>query len=188
MDLPILGEISEYIPIPEIFHSFLYEGMFSECCVCDIELLHDGTGYIIEKAFKGDEVIFEYAMCNVCRMDMYEELSKKSLTLIEHYFDERINLVERRQDLLEGYDQSIEPWIDKCILSGKPRMDCDGYQIYADCDGGDLLFSYLPYIISCDSIDEIQELLSLKTRDRLDGFIRDVLNSPFDFKDMPVFI
>lgn len=51
--------IAEFIPIPPDFHSFLHDGPFTNCSVCDRYLLDDGTSYLVEKALDRDEVAFE---------------------------------------------------------------------------------------------------------------------------------
>lgn len=186
MKLPALGEIHEYIPIPKIFHSFLSEEKFSKCSVCNLYLLKEGTNYLIEKGFKGSEVIFEYAMCNSCRINMAGQLSVQSRKLIEHYFDERVDLANRREQLIEDYDQSVEPWITECLVQGNQRETCESYQICAECIGEHLVFTYLPFMLSSNAIEDLEKLLSKKTRDKLDDFTRDVLNSPVHLEDIPI--
>lgn len=75
--------------------------------------------------------------------------------------------------------------LDACVLSKKPRERCEEYQIYAECDGGDLLFTYLPYMICGDAIEELIRLLSKKTRDAIDDFAGRHLGMPPDFADAP---
>ena len=53
---------ANYIEVPVQFHSFMEEGPFSKCTLCEEPLLEDGTQYLIHKAFHREEVIFEYAM------------------------------------------------------------------------------------------------------------------------------
>jgi hypothetical protein len=43
-------------------------------------------------------------------------------------------------------------------------------------------------MISEDAVEEIQQLISKQTRESFDGFVRDVLNPPVDFKDIPILI
>ena len=102
MDLPELGTIEDYIPVPEPFHSFLEGGPFKSCTVCGLSLLEDGVQYVIEKAYHREEVIFEYAMCMSCRGGLMSELSRKSVQLVDNYFGERVDLVQRRANLLNS--------------------------------------------------------------------------------------
>ena len=65
------------------------------------------------------------------------------------------------------------------------RKQCRGHVIYGQCDGRHLLFTYLPYMISVEGIDELIPLLSKKTRDRLDDFIEEFLGMPPEFRASP---
>ncbi|WP_168205391.1 hypothetical protein [Bythopirellula goksoeyrii] len=44
-DLPELGPIRSYIPVPEVFHSFMDKKPFSKCLVCTKLFLDDGTEF-----------------------------------------------------------------------------------------------------------------------------------------------
>lgn len=175
------------IPIPRIFYSFEHEGIFQNCTVCDNFLLDDNISYFIEKAYRAQEVVFEYAMCTECRDSMETELSMESMVNIGNYFIEHVNM-NYRQELLEQFDNNIKPWLDECIFTGTTRSECQDYQICAECQGGQLIVSFLPLMISSKAIEEIQELMSKKTRESFDRFVRDSLNPPVDFKDIPVLI
>ncbi len=188
MDLPELDIGHDYIPAPAEYHSFELDGPFEKCAVCSCDLRQDGTQHVIEKAFNKGETIFEYAMCMQCRMNLNCELSRQSLKLVEHYFDERVDLVARRKLLLDAHKHDHHPWLSHCILSGEP-LDPDGeYQIYGQFDGPDLLFAYAPYAISGEEIEGILKCLSKKTRDRIDDFVDDVLGIPGGHVDLPVFM
>jgi len=176
------------IPIPKIFHSFFHEGMFPSCNVCDKGLLQEGVSYFIEKAYQKREVAFEYAMCDECRMAMGEELSLESMMNLANYFMEHGDLLARREHLIANFDNNIKPWINECLFTGKLRSECESYQICAECEGTNLIVSFLPFMISEDAVEDIQKLISKKTRESFDKFIRDVLNPPVDFKDIPILI
>ena len=174
MDAPDLGPIDEYIPIPKEFWSFAEDRPFEHCMVCNKPLLEDGRLYLIEKAYKKSEVVFEYA--------------QQSLRLIDHYFDEHVDLVKRRKGLIESYDEEISPWLSHCLITGKPASECEEYQIMTLCDGEDLLFTYIPCLISGKAMETIQGILSKKTRDRLDGFVEEFLGLPPEAKNPTPYI
>ena len=182
MDAPDLGPIKEYIPIPDAFWSFADEGPFEKCTACGKSLLDDGTLYLVEKAFKNSEVVFEYALCIDCHLGLRDELFQKSLQLIGHYFDEHVNLVERREKLIQDFEAGPAPWIENCLITGKPIDECEEYQIMTLCDGRDLLFTYIPCMISGQAMEDIQQILSRKTRERLDAFVEDYLGVPPEAK------
>lgn len=188
MDLPELPPIDKFKPVPSEFHSFELDGVFENCCMCDTYLLEDGVQYIIEKAFSNKETVFEYAMCFKCREKFNEELSSQSLKLIEHYFDERIDFAARRQKLMQLPGVDHQAWVNTCLLSGKTIQPESEYQIYAQCDGPDLLFTYMPYAISGEEIESLSKSISKETRERLDDFIDDVLGVPGAHLDISLLV
>lgn len=188
MNLPDLHILDDYIPIPEEFHSFETGKPFESCFSCQRPLLKDGTQYLIEKAFNRRETIFEYALCLDCRREWSTELSRQSLKLIEHYFDERVDLVTRRKRLLKSHPRDHRPWISTCVLSNEPCTPESEFQIFGIFDGGDLLFTYMPYAVSGKEIEALCQNLSKKTRDRMDAFVDDVLGIPGGHIDLPVLV
>lgn len=175
MDLPPLGPVP-FVPIPEVFYSAETGQPFGKCISCNCELGGDGTAYLIEKGFVKGETAFEYAMCFGCHQGLATELSPASMKRIEHYFGERIDLVNRRKEIVERDPANWEEWISHCVLSGKPLGD--EYQIYGQCDGGDLLLAYLPYAICGEELENIAQILSKETRERIDDFVDDFLGVP----------
>jgi len=170
-----------FIPLPPEFHSFTEEGPFTKCTLCEEPLLEDGKPYLIHKAFHRSEVIFEYAMCLPCRAKMQEELSTESLERINQYMDQ-FHIEDRNEQLLEEYGTDVSPWISHCLISGKPIEGEDEYHYYAFCDGPDLVFNGLPMALAGGVDEELNELLSRKTRDRLDGFVDEQFGLPPELK------
>ena len=186
MKLPDLENISEFIPVPEEFQSFEKGAPFSTCSMCHGHLLEDGTQYIIEKGYNRGETSFEYALCMECREKLMKGLSVKSLQLIEHYFDERVDLAARRARLIQSDPDDHRPWISQCVLSGTPLRRDSEYQFCGVCDGPHLLFAYLPYAICGEEVHSLCARLSRQTRDRIDQFVEDVLGVPGGSIDIPM--
>ena len=190
MQLPVLGLLKEYIPVPKTFHSFATGKPFGHCVVCEKSLLENGTQYVIEKAlkkypgFEAQDVIYEYAMCIGCCTRMRETLSSESLLVIDQYFDARVNLIERRTRMLQSAGLNVEGWLSHCLLTGTPRQDLSEYQLYAHCDGPDMLFSYLPYVISTQALTDLSDLISAETKDILDDFIDEHFGLPPELKQL----
>ena len=176
------------LPIPRIFYSFFHEAPFPECTACGRSLLEDGVEYFIEKAYQKGEVIFEYAMCNDCKMGMGEELSMESMMNLANYFLEHSELFDRRPHLMQRFDNSVKEWLEKCIFTGRRRNECDTYQICAECEGRNLIVSFLPFMVSGEAIEEVQGLLSKQTKESFDKFTKEVLNPPVDLKNIPILI
>lgn len=175
------------MPIPKIFHSVEHGGVFKYCSVCKIYLLDDEISYFIEKAFRGTEAVFEYAMCSNCRDSMETEVSMESMMNIGNYFLEHVN-ISYRKELMETFDNNIKPWLNECIFTGNQMNECQDYQICAECQGANIMISFFPLMISSQAVEEIQQLMSKKTKENFDRFVRDTLNPPVDFKDIPMLV
>ncbi|MFC6998366.1 hypothetical protein [Rufibacter roseus] len=168
----------ELQPIPALLHSYSSGEPFHSCITCDSALLANGSQYLVEKAIRNypeagvQDVIFEYAMCLTCAQQLREELSADSKVNIENYFAEHVNLEARRKALLSLPDpMKLDNWLSHCLVTGKAREDCTEYQIFGQCFGPDLHFGYMPYMLSGEAMDEIQELISPHTREILDDFM-----------------
>ena len=179
------------VEVPAVFHSFLEEGPFAKCTVCGADLAADGTQYLIHKAFHREEVIFEYALCLPCRARMQEELSAESIERINAYM-EQYDMEARSEEMLADRGSDVSAWLSNCLITGRPVDEADEHHIYAFCDGPDLVFSGLPLAIIGDVNEELNELLSQKTRDRLDGFVDEQFGLPPELKKpikgSPVFV
>lgn len=190
MDLPPLIITHEYVEVPEVFWSDASTGRFENCLVCERYLLEDGTRYLIEKAFRSyrgfesRDTVFEYAMCEECRLQMQEEMSAESRERVDQFFTDHVDFVERRKKLLASGDLQSKPWLDRCLITGEPTSDMEEYQVYCECDGAHMLYSYLPYAVSGAAIDQIVALLSNPTIDSLRGFVDRHLGVPPEFEDI----
>ena len=184
MDFPDFGLIKESVPVPNIFHSWETQAPFQNCLVCNRFLLGGGVGYIIEKAFKKDEVIFEYAICLECNEQLRRGFSKSSLTKIAEYFSCHVDLRDRRERLLNKYGEDSAPWLSDCVITCQPVEASQEYQICGQCDGEDLLFTYLPYALSGEAVDEIIRLLSKETKGKIDDFTGDYLGLPSGVREL----
>lgn len=190
MSLPPLYIHNEFIEIPQKFHSDLTGKPFDKCMMCEKDLLENGVQYRIEKAIKkypdsnAFSTIFEYAICMDCGMQANAALSAESKQKIEAYFEQHVDLQERRAQLLEEKGMNTDDWISHCAIKGTPLAHAEEYQIYAHCEGGDMLFSYWPMAISSEAIDEIADLLSEKTLDEIDRFTDQINDLPPELKDL----
>ncbi|MDQ8208800.1 hypothetical protein QEH52_14835 [Coraliomargarita sp. SDUM461003] len=160
----------DFIPIPEELWSFETGAPLQRCAICDCDLLVQGTNYLIEKAFKGNEVMFEYAMCTKCCVLLSQELSVQSKKLIDHYFDEYGDLEQRRLSYLGQFGTNYSKWVDRCMVKDTSRSECDEFQVYAWCIDRDLVFTGMPYMLSGDCIDDLLGLLSEETLGILNDF------------------
>ncbi|WP_181304476.1 hypothetical protein [Rufibacter sp. XAAS-G3-1] len=178
MDLPPIHLSHEFEPLPPELHSVATGQPFHSCIACNRHLLRDGMNYLVEKAIRFypldgvHYVVFEYAMCLHCAQQIRDELSEDSKQRIESYFAERVNLVARREALLSLPEPlKLDNWLSHCMVTGTPRTACTEYQIFAQCQGENLLYTYIPYLISAEAMAEMQHLISPQTRQILDDFM-----------------
>ena len=159
-----------FTPIPEKFWSFETGEPFKTCSLCGIDLTEPGTNYLIEKAYKKEEVLFEYAMCWDCKSNISKELSRKSLELIANYFDEHVDIEKRLEEGIEKKGLNADNWLEHCLIKGTPIAEADEHHICGQFVDEDLVFSGFPYALSDKAMEDLVELLSDETRGSLDDF------------------
>lgn len=163
------------VEIPKEFYSYEKEGLFTNCIECSRELLDGSCDYVIEKAirnykgFKAEDVIFDYAICMNCAMEIQQSLSRESLQNIQQYMEQNMQL-DARAKQMEYLNENHSRFVDECLVSSQPKSTCEEYQIFAYCRGDKMNLGMPPYMISGEVLDEISELLSDETRDELNGF------------------
>jgi uncharacterized protein with PIN domain len=172
------------IEIPRMFKTFISEEYFRNCIICDKYLLDDETEYVIEKVISSGHVELEYSMCLDCVEKMRQKMSKESMERINRYFEENFNFYARRYDLLVSQSSDINDYISNCLFKDKPVHELEEYQLLGHCRGDKLLLSVFPYVVSKDAIEEVQELLSVKTREELDNFTDRYFGLPPDLKEI----
>lgn len=191
--------IDNFEPIPPIFFPDGKEMPFCNCSICGKQLLKRGQTYMIEKAYKQDietqerELIFEIVYCFECIEKLREELSEESKQKLEVFYKENIDFEKRHKQLSEHELFETDIWLNNCVVSNKAIDEVNEFQIYALCDGGDILYHQTPYMICGEVIDQVTELISNKTLDFLNDFLLDHIDLPPEFADIintprPVFI
>lgn len=177
------------IDIPKLFQSYKDEKLFDHCISCNKYLLQDDTHYIIEKAIRNypnlnsKDVIFEYAMCFDCVEKMRDEISEESMTNIDNYFNEKIDISQRYETTRE-YGTDVDKYVENCMVSGDSISTLNEYVIQAHCISDKLALSFFPYMISEKVMDDIANLLSNKTLDFLNGFMDNHFGYPPEFNDI----
>ncbi len=167
--------------------SDLTEEHFSNCLMCNIDLMESQIPYMIEKAFKrGPDgslmTIFEFAICMDCAQKTQNQLSRESLANIQRYFNERKDLFLRNEELFDKEELEFEQWIDECVLSGEKIGECEEFQVLVTCQGDQMEMGIFPYMISGKEAENMQELLSEKTKDEMDDFMNTHLDLPPELK------
>ena len=128
--------------------------------------------------------IFEYAICMPCTHQMKNMISAKSMQRIMKYFSANLDLVGRQELILKGDYSSVNPWIEQCMVKGINISEISECQIYAQCNGENLIFGEFPYMVSGVALDEVVELLSAETLDDLERFKNEHVDGPSEFQDL----
>ncbi len=165
-------ENKHLVNIPSSFYSFKEEGPFQHCVECERFLLDESCDYVIEKAirnypgYKASDVIFDYAICMDCAMEVQKGLSAESMRKIQEFMQEHLHKNMTMRESAADPDSYTE----HCLVSNRPVAECEEFQIFAYCRGNKVNLQMPPYMISGQVLDQISELLSPETRDELDGF------------------
>jgi hypothetical protein len=171
-------------PIPEMLFSGDTGRPFTNCMVCDKFLLNAGTPYMIEKAVRQisamnvKEVLFEYAMCMDCVVKMNASMSVESRQRISEYFALHANFLKRSMGFLRNDKLDFESWTENCLIKHTPLADTAEYQIVAECDGNNLVFSGAPFALSMEALEEMTALLSEKSLGEIDDFTGKYFTGP----------
>ncbi|MBN2105196.1 hypothetical protein JW835_14250 [bacterium] len=176
MNSPQSTFIPEHIAIPKPFYSDATGKPFERCIHCSRYLLDHNTHYMIEKVhkyypeLKTNDTIFEYAICIDCYMELRKSLSDESVQNLESYLNDHVNLIGRRQQLIQTEGLDIDGWIGSCMIKNKAIQACTEYQTICECMGNRMLFTFMPYMICDEAMEEMMELLSDKTLGFFDDF------------------
>lgn len=181
----------KFVPIPQDFHSLESDGLFEKCLKCEVELLNSGSPYLIERVFVQQEPIVEYAMCEACVLESQAELSAESRQAVTDYMLSNIDVgqrLERLSEWAEDGGENASELMDRCLVSGTPASESREKQIAAWCLGDRMRVDHVfPLMISGVAIEELNGVLSEKTKGWIDDFVGDNFGMPPEFCDNPDF-
>ena len=182
-----LDSITRFLKIPPLLHRFQTDQPFEDCLFCGANLLTSNQHYVIEKIFRGNEVIIEMAMCLNCRQDCGDEgISEKSASSIQQFLSDKIDFKNRLRLMASVNEQdSIDAWLERCLLSDRPAQMFHEYQIVALCRGPWIQRDFYPALISGPALEELSDLLSKETKDWMDDFIGSNFGMPSEFCQPP---
>lgn len=171
--------------IPKQFYSVEHDAPFQNCLICNGALgSASDQPYLIEKIYRGNEVIVEMAICAQCLLNMQNEISEESALTLQKEFQQKVDWEARFSQLLPHDDtEHVHPekWLDRCVLQDTEREQCKNYQICGLFLGDQILLGQLPYLISGSAVESLGKLLSKKTRDHMGDFISDQFGMPPEF-------
>lgn len=181
--------ITRFLDIPKILHSVEKDQPFMQCLGCGADLLTTNRHYVIEKVIRRNEVIIELAMCLSCRGEKSDDgMSEASAQTMQQFLQQKINF-HQRLELMSHVNESdsIDPWLERCLLSDQPSQMFSEYQLVALCRGPWLQRDFYPALISGKAAEEMSDLLSDETRDWMDDFVGENFGMPSEFCDSPSF-
>jgi len=162
--------------IPSIFHSFEHDEPFKTCLTCEQSFMEIDAPYTINKIFQGTECVFEYAICQPCRLKMIEAMSEKSRQHIQNFFETNPHFNARSEKLGESRDHT--DWTRHCATCRTPLAEILNYSITCMGFGDDIAFDPYPMMICSDCESQVQDGLSKASRDQWDKFILDHFDGP----------
>ncbi|MBT8327768.1 MAG: hypothetical protein KJP21_08590 [Bacteroidia bacterium] len=176
--------------IPKFFYEFETEEPFKHCSLCNREL-SDSDKYAVEKVLKQNkkinkaEIVYEYAMCWDCASEMGDEISEESKESIVNLYQDHSENVMMKLDYLHRTEKyNIESWLERCTFTGKETRVCGEYSVSGIIEGGKLLYEHSPVVVSDEFMEKMQEVLSEKTKEFLDGLKDELIYSPSEFNDI----
>jgi hypothetical protein len=169
--------------IPDLFKTYVSEENFTYCINCEKYLLDSGTNYMIEKVINKGNVEFEHAICIDCAQELKTNMSEDSMTKVNEFFSTKFDENKRITELLTKDEHSIDNWLDKCVISDENISDIEEYQIYAHCNGKNMVYSHLPFLISSKVLENVNEMLSAKTKEELDNYMDKHFRLPPEWKE-----
>jgi len=168
-------DVPEFIPIPEELWSFETGEPFDRCFHCGETFITLAQPYYIEKAFDGDEIVFEYALCTNCHSELFDSLSTESRENIETYFAANLDVETYIERQMPSASPDYNRWVSHCMIKKYPRAECNAFQLIAQCNEFGLNPQNPPFIVSSQVIEEIIDLLSTETLGILDDFTGKIL-------------
>ncbi len=157
-----LGENQEPPPIPPELYSEYEERPFKCCSRCGESLSDFEGGFQVSKAYKRGECVFEYAICDHCRVALMEEFSDESKKKLMAFQNDQVSL-----------DRGLES-CSVCGISrsGSPMTE---FVITGICEHDRLMHG----MMVCGKCGEkTQELISSSTRGTWRRFISENFPGP----------
>ena len=175
----------EFKDITPNFYQDANQKPFCECTFCGKNLQDSNEPYLIEKSFKRNReskqllTVIEYAICMQCTIKKSQAISEESKQNIEKYMRENVlNLEENlsNRDLTEK--------LGVCAASGKNVEDLDEFNLVGQFIGDKMLVREFPVVMSHEISEEIQGLLSEKTKEEFDKFMDTITGVPPELKEL----
>ncbi|MGE9268356.1 MAG: hypothetical protein ACQKBY_09690 [Verrucomicrobiales bacterium] len=162
--------------IPPLFHSLEHDAPFSNCLGCGRAFLDMVENYAITKAFRNGECVFEYALCQQCRLNLVAEFSEESKETMMNFLSDRVDLEARSTRLAD--EEEVEAWISHCVICESSASESPEHVIATAAHGEEMIFDPYPMMVCGSCEEELQQSLSKQTRERWDRFVSENFPGP----------
>lgn len=158
--------------IPIDFFSDMDGHAFTHCKVCGCDLSDGHVPYTIEKAYKRvddkkDVTLFEMVLCMPCAEKQSLKMSKQSRAYMEKMLNDS-DFMDRR---LKRWETNWEKnWKETCLFTGSKIKINDEYHVVGQFQGDKILPQLTPFVLGQNFIEELQENLSIETKEEMDRF------------------
>lgn len=156
--------------IPEQFYASQTQQPFTECSCCGNSF--GNKHYFIEKAFQKThdlsqhEMVFEYAICERCKMDMMQSISKESFQNIQNFVKEMGGVPKMKS--AKSYEIDLDYMLHHCAMTGESIENLNEYHLVGIFRDGKLV--QLPMLYGPTFIMQYAEILSEETKEFFDDF------------------
>jgi hypothetical protein len=158
-------------PIPPELHSAHDEGPFQKCSDCGCPLQTPEALHLIGKSWRDGEVVFEFALCMGCGLSLFSQYSEESKANLNAYFVP-----------LPGVEPGGLEACYRCGASGAALSDEKSLEAIAL--GSELVDD--PILVCGPCTDGAEKVLSKKTKEAFDEFVRRVCPTVPEGADLPV--
>jgi hypothetical protein len=146
-------------PIPRELWSEHDEAPFKTCSDCGGRVQETVAPYVIGKAWRDAEVVFEFALCMKCAIGLFSQYSEESKKNLAAYFLP-----------LPGVAPS---GLEACFRCGRSGPDLAEERSVEAVAFGDALADE-PIVVCGPCTDGAEKVLSKKTKEAFDDFVRRV--------------
>jgi len=182
--------------IPHEFYSSETHQPFTECSACGNSF--GNNHFFIEKAFEKThdltqhELTFEYAICERCKKDMMQSISKESMQNIQNFIQNMGGMPKLKDS--DEMEIDLDYMLKHCFSTGKPIEELNEYHLVGIFKNGKLV--QLPMLYGPSFIQQYSEILSEETKEFFDDFFDHITILPPTFAKLledekskrPVFI
>ncbi len=150
---------------------------FSHCLCCKLPLVEIDGPWLVNKEFRKEECVMEYAICQVCRDRVTDELSEESKEAVRGFLEKEIDWESRMREFMLSHQ--VVDRFDACIACRAPRAGLEGFGISALFDsGGSLVVGPLPLLICQPCVGRMTASLSEASRAVWRKFLADNFAGP----------